>query len=197
MSFEIICFLSAITRKEEILIRAAALFRIKGYSATTMRDIARDVGMEAASLYNHISSKQLILSDLLMELAQLFTEGMETISHSPISDLEKLEELIKLHVDLTMSHTDAISLLPSEWVHLEEPQHKEFLILKDAYERKFKIIIAAVIAEGNQSDIDPDVTLFSILSTLRWLYSWQSKYKVEDIEKLKADLVQNLIYGLR
>ena len=193
----IICFLSTITRKEEILIRAAALFRIKGYSATTMRDIARDVGMEAASLYNHISSKQLILSDLLMELAQLFTEGMETISQSPISDLEKLEELIKLHVDLTMSHTDAISLLPSEWVHLEEPQHKEFLILKDAYERKFKIIIAAVIAEGNQSDIDPDVTLFSILSTLRWLYSWQSKYKVEDIEKLKADLVQNLIYGLR
>lgn len=162
-----------------------------------MRDIARDVGMEAASLYNHISSKQLILSDLLMELAQLFTEGMETISQSPISDLEKLEELIKLHVDLTMSHTDAISLLPSEWVHLEEPRHKEFLILKDAYERKFKIIIAAVIAEGNQSDIDPDVTLFSILSTLRWLYSWQSKYKVEDIEKLKADLVQNLIYGLR
>ena len=162
-----------------------------------MRDIARDVGMEAASLYNHISSKQLILSDLLMELAQLFTEGIETISQSPISDLEKLEELIKLHVDLTMSHTDAISLLPSEWVHLEEPQHKEFLILKDAYERKFKIIIAAVIAEGNQSDIDPDVTLFSILSTLRWLYSWQSKYKVEDIEKLKADLVQNLIYGLR
>ena len=193
----IICFLSTITRKEEILIRAAALCRIKGYSATTMRDIARDVGMEAASLYNHISSKQLILSDLLMELAQLFTEGMETISQSPISDLEKLEELIKLHVDLTMSHTDAISLLPSEWVHLEEPQHKEFLILKDAYERKFKIIIAAVIAEGNQSDVDPDVTLFSILSTLRWLYSWQSKYKVEDIEKLKADLVQNLIYGLR
>ena len=170
---------------------------MKGYAATTMRDVAREVGMEAASLYNHISSKQLILSDLLMDLAELFTEGMARISHSQRSELQKLEELIKLHVDLTVSHTDAISLLPSEWVHLEEPHLKDFIRLRDAYEKQFKTIIENVIAEGDQPNIDPDITLFSILSTLRWLYSWYSKYKVEDIDKLKSDLMQNLIYGLR
>ena len=131
-----------------------------------------------------------------MELASLFTEGMSTINQANLTDLEKLEELIKLHVDITVSHLDAISLLPNEWVHLEEPFLKEFVRLRDAYEKRFKIIIESVI-KGNQSNSDPDVTLFSILSTLRWLYSWQSKYKVKDIDKLKADLVQNLIYGLR
>ena len=178
--------------------QAASLFRMKGYSATTMRDIAREVGMEAASLYNHISSKQLILSDLLMELAQLFTSGMQEInSRAGISGQRKLEELIRLHVDITISHTDAISLLPSEWIHLEEPLLKEFIGLRDDYEKQFKAIIQDVIAQGAQTDIDPDITVFSILSTLRWLYSWYTKYKVEDVDKLKSDLIQNLIQGLR
>lgn len=161
-----------------------------------MRDIAREVGMEAASLYNHISSKQLILSDLLMEIAELFTQGMEQIDNSDNSDQKKLEELISLHVDITAAHTDRISLLPSEWVHLQEPHLKAYIGLRDAYERKFRTIIESVI-DGSSVEMDTDIALFSILSTLRWLYSWYTKYKVQDIDKLKADLVQNLIHGLR
>lgn len=161
-----------------------------------MRDIAREVGMEAASLYNHISSKQLILSDLLMEIAKLFTQGMEEIDSSENSDQKKLEALISLHVDITAAHTDSISLLPSEWVHLQEPNLKEYIGLRDAYERKFRTITESVIDRGG-IEMDSDIALFSILSTLRWLYSWYTKYKVEDIDKLKADLIQNLIHGLR
>ena len=46
------------TRKEEIVRTAEMLFKQKGYSAVTMRDIAQAMGIKAASLYNHIQSKQ-------------------------------------------------------------------------------------------------------------------------------------------
>ena len=50
------------TRKEEIIVTAAKLFKEKGFSAVTMRDIAKSVGIKAASLYNHINSKEELLT---------------------------------------------------------------------------------------------------------------------------------------
>jgi len=162
-----------------------------------MRDIAREVGIEAASIYNHISSKQLILNELLMALAQQFTEGMERISESDLPMVKKLEALIALHVDITATHTDAISLLPNEWVHLQEPYLKTYLGLRDAYEHEFKGIIAASMENGELEYIDHEVALFSILSTLRWLYSWYSKYSDKSVAVLKEELIKSLLYGFK
>ena len=44
-------------RKLEIITIASALFKDKGFSAVTMRDIAKAMGIKAASLYNHIKNK--------------------------------------------------------------------------------------------------------------------------------------------
>ncbi|WP_339614539.1 helix-turn-helix domain-containing protein, partial [uncultured Winogradskyella sp.] len=67
------------TRKEEIVRVAAKLFKEKGYSAVTMRDLATAMGIKAASLYNHINSKQDILNAIIISLAEEFTEGMKLI----------------------------------------------------------------------------------------------------------------------
>ncbi|MFT4973632.1 MAG: AcrR family transcriptional regulator, partial [Saprospiraceae bacterium] len=63
------------SRKEEIKSAAARLFRKKGYSATSMRDIATAVGIKAASIYNHFKGKQELLQMLLMNIAYLFEKG--------------------------------------------------------------------------------------------------------------------------
>lgn len=162
-----------------------------------MRDIAREVGIEAASLYNHISSKQLILKELLFEIAHLFTSGMQEIKSTQEPELNKLEALVSLHIDITVSHTDAISLVPAEWVHLQEPYLKEFLSLRDDYEKEFKTILKAYLDETPVSSLDLEVGLFSILSSLRWLYSWYSKYSDKPIRDLKTAMIQSLLYGLK
>ena len=53
-----------VSRKEVILKAAAQLFHEKGYKAASMRDLAERVGVEAASLYNHIRSKTELLHDI-------------------------------------------------------------------------------------------------------------------------------------
>ena len=184
------------SRKKSIIAASAVLFRNKGYSATTMRDIARELGIEAASLYNHIPSKQQILSELLMDIAQLFTEGMVTILASSASPLEQLEKLIAMHVQLTINHTDAISLIPSEWVHLEEPNLKEFVLLRDKYEKDFRTLMQAAVDAGELDIVDLDLAVFTLLSTLRWLYSWYSKYQPEDASALESELTRYLIKGI-
>ena len=186
-----------LSRKEQILNTAARLFRKRGYSATSMRDIAREMQMEAASLYNHISSKQAILSELLLNIAQAFTDGMAEIKANEKSNIEKLENLVALHVQLTVDHTDAISLIPNEWVHLEGESIKQFLNLRDQYEKDFNKLLEAAVKDKKLGDINIELASFSILSTLRWLYSWYSKNRNTNIEKLKAEMIRNLIYGLK
>ncbi len=185
------------SKREIIKDCAARLFRKKGYKATSMRDIAQEVGMEAASLYNHISSKQEIFQELLLNMARLFTEGMEEIDGSSHKSIIKLEKLISMHVRFAIEHTDSISLITNEWVHLDEEPHREFTSLRDQYEKQFENIIKQCIEDGDFSPVDPEIALFSILSTLRWLYSWYSKQKNINPVELEKEMIHCLVDGLR
>jgi len=183
--------------KKNIRSAAARLFRKIGYKATSMRTIAKEVGIQAASIYNHYKSKQELLEDLLIEIAQLFTKGMNEINQSSLSSEQKLERIIALHVRLTIEHTDAISLITGEWVHLEEMPRERFIQLRDEYEKQFLQIINKGKREGVFKKIDTKIILFSILSTLRWLYSWYSKNNTYNQIELEQQLTEVLINGIK
>jgi AcrR family transcriptional regulator len=185
-----------ISRKEAIKNAAARLFRKRGFKATSMRDIAEAVGIKAASIYNHIKSKQELLSELLMEIAIVFTKEMRMIQQTSLDAKQKLERLIALHVRLTIEHTDAIALIAGEWVHLEEEEKLQYVQLRDEYENQFKSIIEQGKAEGLFKQLDTEIILFSTLSTLRWLYSWYSRNRDFDPIELERQMTACLIHGM-
>ncbi len=185
------------SKKYEILKAAALLFRNKGYSATTMRDLAKEVGVEAASLYNHIKSKQEILSILLLNIADEFTNGITEVEQEDISPLEKIKKLIALHISITVEYTNSISLVTQEWRHLEGDTYQEFNNKRKDYEIRFKNILESGILSGEIKDVNPDIAMFSILSTMRWLYAWYSKKDDFTIEELEQQFCGVLIDGLK
>ena len=67
--------------------KAAILFHQKGYAATSIRDIAREMKMESASLHNHIQSKQEILQAILLPIAHRYTKGIKDTSSSPLTSI--------------------------------------------------------------------------------------------------------------
>lgn len=185
------------SRRTEILEKAAFLFHKKGYSATSVRDIAREMGMESASLYNHIKSKQEILQAHLLPLAKRYVKGINEIEASPLNSLQKLERIIADQVRITIENTDGVSLIPSEWVHLDGGTLEEFITLRNDYEKTFKSILKQAIDDGHLKKVDVEIATFSILSTLRLLFSWYSKNKEINPLALENELVTNLIGGLK
>ena len=185
------------SKRQQIKDQAADLFRKQGYKATNMRQLAEAVGVKAASLYNHISNKEELLQELLMDMAHLFTKSMSTVKSSSLAPVQKLERLIADYVRYTVEYTDAISLLTGEWVHLADRPKKEFLKLRDNYEDGFRQILNECIQAGDFKKIDVDIALFSTLSTLRWLYSWYSKHQQTNPLELERQVTRLLIDGLR
>ena len=183
------------TRKDEIIKTATILFKEKGYSAVTMRDLATAMGIKAASLYNHINSKQDILKAIIISLAEEFTEGMSTVKQSNGNAINKLEKIVRLHVDIATKNTHGMASLNNDWMHLEE-QLEYYLELRKKYEKDFIDVIKSGIKSKEIIDSKPEVIMFSFLSTLRSLYLWIPKKEDLNSVELAKNLSKVLINGV-
>ena len=183
------------TRKEEIIQTSAILFEKKGFSAVTMRDIAKAMGIKAASLYNHIKSKQEILSEIIISLAEQFTEQMKIIKNSNDSSIDKLKQIVALHVNITSNNQFGMASLNNDWMHLEA-ELEYYLKLRRNYENDFRSIIEKGIEHDELVNGNSEVMLFSMLSTLRSLYIWLPKKEDLDIQKFTNELSLVLINGI-
>jgi AcrR family transcriptional regulator len=183
------------TRKDEIIQTSAMLFKKKGFSAVTMRDIAKAMGIKAASLYNHIKSKQEILSEIIISLAEQFTEQMKIIKNSNDSSIDKLKQIVTLHVNITSNNQFGMASLNNDWMHLEA-ELEYYLKLRRNYENDFRSIIEKGIEHDELVNGNSEVMLFSMLSTLRSLYIWLPKKEDLDIRKFTNELSLVLINGI-
>jgi len=185
-----------ISRKNEIITTASRLFKEKGYNAVTMRDIAKDIKIKASSLYNHINSKQEILSDIILEIAQQFTYGMDELMNEETTALLKIEKIIILHIEITVNNPEGLAVLNNDWMHLSDGNLDTYIKMRDNYEDNFRKIIKYGVENGELKNNHPEVILFSILSTLRTLNLWYQKRGKLDINILKKDMVSVLIKGI-
>lgn len=183
-------------RKAEIVNIASKLFRERGYSAVTMRDIAQAMDIKAASLYNHIRSKQEILSLMIISIAEEYTGTITEIVNSEASAVDKLERVIRLHVDITVRNPDALASLNNDWMHLEKPDLDYFLRMREDYESMFRTIITKGIADGEIKNHNREIIIFSMLSTLRTLYLWYRRKPGFTAPNLHANLSQILLHGI-
>lgn len=183
-------------RKQEIINTAALLFKEKGFNAVSMRDLAGHLHIKAASLYNHISSKQEILAVIVLQIAEEFTTHINSIYPKGLSTTEKLEAIIQNHIAITLKYTNELACMNNDWMHLEADNKEEYRRLLNAYEAKFRAILQEGKGKGEVADVDLEIVVFSFLTTLRTLYVWYAKKSSVEVETLKKDLPKTLLHGL-
>lgn len=185
------------TRKEEILSKATQLFSERGFSAVSMRDIASAIDIKASSLYNHLTSKQEMLSEIIGQLASEFVTHITRVqANSTLNIQQKLALIIEHHINLSLHQPQVIAVLNTEWIHLDGEHLQEFKAKRFDYENTFRQIIKEGISKGELKNLNVEVILFSTLSTLRTLNLWVAKRKHLTPEVLKHDLQRILLSGI-
>ena len=132
------------SRKDVIIQKAATLFKEKGFKAASMRELADIVGVEAASLYNHIKSKNELLNIICFDVANRYIQKMDEIESEKISSLEKLSKLLHYHINGMINHFDEVYVSDREWKHLDNP----YLSNLQTQRRNYRKRIAAIIEDG-------------------------------------------------
>jgi len=188
--------LEKVDRKSEIIHIAAKLFRERGYKAVSMRDIAKSLDIKAASLYNHIQSKQEILMFLIINIAEEFTREMNLLKDSNEKSVDTLKKIIDIHIDITLRDPDAIACLNNDWMHLDKEHRSYYVKMRDEYEENVRKIVKRGIYNGEIKEHNIEVIVFSMLSTLRTFYLWYGRKMKLNPNEFKESLTQVLIQGI-
>jgi TetR/AcrR family transcriptional regulator, cholesterol catabolism regulator len=183
-----------ISKKEKIEQVATSLFKEKGYNATSMRQLAEALNIEAASLYSHIKSKEEILQKICFRMAEDFFQAIEEILNKPLPPSKKLEQAIIAHINVITKDPDATAVFSNDWKHLSEPFVSDLMRMRNSYEEKFGEIIRQGVEAKEFVSLNPRLTVITILSSLNSVYTWyrpQGKLSPEKIGEEVSYLVLN------
>jgi AcrR family transcriptional regulator len=184
------------TRKDVITQKASALFKLKGYSSASMRELAEAVGVEAPSLYNHIGSKSELLQSICFKVAGGFTSHLDAEEKNEVSNIAKIENIIRFHIGMMLNNFDEVFVANHEWKHLKEPFLTNFLGQRRSYEKRLVALIEEGIKTKEFKNTNPYVSVLTILSAVRGLEFWQHYKKNISAQVLENDMVNHLLTGI-
>jgi AcrR family transcriptional regulator len=186
-----------ISRKQQIYQAAERLFKENGYNATSMRDIAGQLNIEAASLYSHIKSKDEILETICFRMAEQFLQGIDEVNDLYFNAEEKLKMAIHSHVNILANDLNASSVFLRDWRHLTEPKLSEFKELRNTYENSFKIILNNGEDENVFQTVDKKFAVLTILSALNWITEWYKPGGPMTPDEVAENLFNFILTGLK
>lgn len=184
------------SKKDVITQKAAVLFKSKGYSSASMRELAESVGVEAPSLYNHIGSKSELLQTICFKVANAFTLYLETTENTAGNSAAMLENIIRFHIRMTLNNFDEVYVANHEWKHLKEPYLSNFLIQRRSYEKRLIALMESGILAKEFKPCNPYVAVLTILSAVRGLEFWQQHKKNISSQVLEDDMTNHLLKGI-
>lgn len=170
--------------KGRLLKAAARLFRDNGFERTTVRELAKEVGIQSGSLFHHYASKQEILRNVVEQTILLNTELMQlSISQNQTSQ-DKLQALILCELQSILIDTgNEMSVLVYEWRGLNEHNQAQILALRDKYEQLWLDILNQAYQEGLIT-LQPNILRRLLTGAISWSVNWYNPKGDLSLEEL-------------
>jgi AcrR family transcriptional regulator len=161
-------------RRREIDEVASELFHANGYAATSVRDIARALDIQGASLYAHVASKEDLLWSMVDGAATAFeAKADDAVAETTGSDpVERLAALVEAHVDVVTADPQRASVFVTEWRHLSAERRAAIAARRDAYEERFRSVIDDGGSVGVFRQADAALAATFILTALNGIATW-------------------------
>lgn len=184
------------SRNSEILLEAAKLFAAKGYDGTSIRDIARAVGVAQASLYHFFADKREIHSTVVSvsveRLLCLIREKLETCATAA----DRVEGFARAHAQHISENAPFYFAAALGYSELTDPVVKARVQrMRDTYEEMLRGIIRDGIESGEFRELDVKLAARAIISCLNWMARWWRPDGPDSAETIASEYVRLIIRG--
>lgn len=183
-------------RFKEILAVAAHTFRLKGYEATTMQDIASGLGIRAPALYHYASSKERILEQICDMVGSHHNQRLSEILKSRANAPEMLRRATAMHLHPDwFNHAGAFAF--SRGNLSEEARRRLGLIAKRNLELWTKMIRLGVKEGTFRCDLDCELAAASVLATCNGMIGMLVRMSPAQIAELCEKIASYWLIGLQ
>lgn len=202
--------------RDDIIQAAAEVLKQKGYEATTMKDIAAEVDLTAASLYHHFKNKNALLLAVLEGGMDYALNCIMPIATSQNTATEKLREMIAVHVVSLTNHTAVGAAMVFEigaLIGIKAPptegklarkalkeftdRRESFFERRDAFEGYFRQVVEDGIASGEFREVDVPIFVKTMMGAHNWVSVWYRPGGRLDGDTVAAQMAETFLRALQ
>jgi AcrR family transcriptional regulator len=174
------------------------VFRREGFARARLEDVAVEVGINRASLYYYVGTKEELLVALIEQPAYTMTRHCREAldSDSPADD--KLRRALHAYIE-DLANSPEVFLLFSESQHLGAiPEAQDIVANADAYGKTLLAIVEEGIASGVfRKDLDPRLVMLGILGMHNWIHRWYVPGGRNSLTEIGEAFAAMVLSGLR
>ncbi len=177
---------------DTVLRRAIEVFNRQGYEATSIGDLARELGLTKSAIYHHVPSKEALLAAALDEALDRLSAALEEAetAHPGASAHQRLRAAVRQSVEILTEHLPAVTLL----LRVRGNSEVELAALKRrrVIDDKLAALVQAAVDEGTlRDDIPAELIsrlLFGMVNSLVEWYRPDGPLAVADLSESIVDL---------
>lgn len=174
---------------------ALRLFARHGYAAVSMRQIAREVGVQAGALYNYTPDKQSLLFGLMDDHLQGLLAA-RAAQPRPDDPMTRLEAFTRFHISYHLERSDEVFIAYMELRNLTPENHATVTELRGRYEDELERILRDGVDAGAFRVPDPKIATLAVIAMLNGVQTWYragGRLSLDAVETIYWDMVRKAV----
>jgi AcrR family transcriptional regulator len=157
---------------EEIVRIASGLFQERGYHATSLEGVAKELGVTRPALYHYFRSKQELLYEIHRIAQGRLLAASKEIYALDLEPVDLLRRLLYNHVITIVENADLVACFFHEESGLTTRRRSEIRKTRVEYTKAFASVYEAGVERGEFVDVDPMLAAFLMLGACNWIVNW-------------------------
>ena len=183
-------------KRERIIEEAVKLFYARGFTGTTLDDIAAELGVTKPFIYTHFRSKVELLAALCTPTIELSLAAVENAEKAHGSPSERLYRAVVDFTHVVLSRQANIAIFFREEKNLAPEALAKINALRKKFDRVLSELLAEGVAKGEFRIADVNLAALAIGGMISWAYTWHragGRLKLEDMCARMADLALQMV----
>ncbi|MGA3401226.1 MAG: TetR/AcrR family transcriptional regulator [Acetobacteraceae bacterium] len=183
-------------KRERIIEEAVKLFYARGFTGTTLDDIAAELGVTKPFIYTHFRSKVELLAALCTPTIELSLGAVENAAKQPGRPSERLYRAVVDFTHVVLSRQANIAIFFREEKNLAPEALAEINALRKKFDRVLSELLAEGVAAGAFHVADVNLAALAIGGMISWAYTWHrpgGRLKLEEMCRRMADLALQMV----
>ncbi|MBI5420053.1 MAG: TetR/AcrR family transcriptional regulator [Deltaproteobacteria bacterium] len=165
--------LDALDTRERLAVVAVKLFSEKGYTGTSIRDIAKAMGMSISNIYHYSGSKEGVFMEALRRAVEMLLKELRFVSDLDLPPIVRIKLMIERHLRYVADNNELARIFVIEL--LQDVSSEALLYSKNSQKEIYAIYkkeFDAIEQTGAIHGRDVTAIIFGIFGVINWFARW-------------------------